>query len=216
MTETDRDMREIDEDTDLDGLEEDRTVQIKSPVSGIDSATGAGTSFEFTARSLFARRTHRRVKSELPAYLMIQCSWFTAFGLQMVLFPYLITNRLGLDGTELGLANMALSGPSVIFLLLGGVIAERTRGKPLLMTLHLCAALPAAVLALIIATGNLAYGFMIIYGLAMGTVGAFMMPARDSIINEVVERRSRIGSGVTLQQGVAFATIAQFAAMPRP
>ncbi|WP_300379224.1 MFS transporter [Henriciella sp.] len=212
MTDDDRKWQETDPEADLDGLEEDRTVQIKSPVSGVDSATGAGASLEFTARSLFARRTHRRVKSELPAYLMIQCSWFTAFGLQMVLFPYLITNRLGLDGTELGLANMALSGPSVIFLLLGGVVAERTRGKPLLMSLHFAAALPAAALAIVIATGNLAYGFMIIYGLAMGTVGAFMMPARDSIINEVVERRSRIGSGVTLQQGVAFATIAQFAA----
>ncbi|WP_084395585.1 MFS transporter [Henriciella aquimarina] len=200
------------EGEDLDGLEEDRTGQVKSPVSGIDSATEAGATLQFTARSLFARRTHRRVKSELPAYLMIQCSWFTAFGLQMVLFPYLITNRLGLDGTELGLANMALSGPSVVFLLLGGVIAERTRGKPLLMTLHLCSALPPIALAFVIANGNLAYPFMLIYGFAMGTVGAFMMPARDSIINEIVERRSRIGSGVTLQQGVAFATIAQFAA----
>ncbi|MGB3626557.1 MAG: MFS transporter, partial [Henriciella sp.] len=200
------------DDTDLEGMEDDRTVQIKSPVSGIDSATGAGASIEFTARSLFARRTHRKVRSELPAYLMIQCSWFMAFGLQLVLFPYLITNRLGLDGTELGLANMALSGPSVIFLLLGGVVAERASGKSLLFVLHLMAALPALALAWVLATGNLMYGYMIIYGLAMGTVGAFMMPARDSIINEVVERRSRVGSDVTLQQGVAFATIAQFAA----
>ncbi|WP_300393841.1 MFS transporter [Henriciella sp.] len=213
MTDESRGQRnDEDEDVDLEGLEEDRTVQIKSPVSGIDSATGAGISLDFTARSLFARRTKRKVKSELPAYLMIQCSWYMAFGLQMVLFPYLITNRLGLDGTELGLANMALSGPSVIFLLLGGVVAERARSKPLLMILHLCAALPAAGLAFVLATGNLIYGYMIIYGLAIGTVGAFMMPARDSVLNEVVDRRARIGSGVTLQQGVAFATIAQFAA----
>ena len=203
---------DVEAEVDLEGLEEDRTVQIKSPVSGIDSATGAGMTLDFTARSLFARRTHKRVRSELPAYLAIQCSWYMAFGLQMVLFPYLITNRLGLNGTELGLANKALSGPSVVFLLIGGVVAERARSKPLLMVLHLAAALPAAGLAWILATGNLAYGFMILYGIAMGTVGAFMMPARDSVLNEVVDRRSRVGSGVTLQQGVAFATIAQFAA----
>ncbi|MEL6322824.1 MAG: MFS transporter, partial [Pseudomonadota bacterium] len=41
---------------------------------------------------------------------------------------------------------------------------------------------------------------------------AFMMPARDAMLNEVIERRGRIGSGITLQQGVAFATIAQFGA----
>jgi MFS family permease len=200
------------DESQLETREEDRTGQVKSPVSGLDSATTAGASMELTARRLFHRKTHRRVKSELPAYLLIQCSWFTAFGLQMVLFPYLITNRLGLDGTELGLANMALSAPSVIFLLIGGVIAERASGKSLLMVLHLMAAVPAAVLAIVLATGNLAYGYMIVYGIAMGTVGAFMMPARDSIVNEVVDRRARVGSGVTLQQGVAFATIAQFAA----
>ena len=33
---------DTDPEADLDGLEEDRTVQIKSPVSGVDSATGAG------------------------------------------------------------------------------------------------------------------------------------------------------------------------------
>jgi len=107
----------------LESQQEDRTGRVRSPVSGLDSATNAGASVEITARDIFSRRTHRRVRSELPAYLMIQCSWFTAFGLQMVLFPYLITNRLGLNGTELGLANMALSAPSVIFLLIGGVIA---------------------------------------------------------------------------------------------
>jgi hypothetical protein len=39
-----------------------------------------------------------------------------------------------------------------------------------------------------------------------------MMPARDAILNKVVERRRGAGSAMTLQQGVAFATLAQFAA----
>ena len=183
-----------------------------APISGVSTALGAGTSLIETARSIRARRVRKGVRIELPAYLLVQSSWFVAFGLQMVLFPYLITNRLGLDGSELGLANMALSAPSVVFLLMGGVIAERMAGKPLLITLHLLAAVPAIGLAMIIATGNLSFGAMILYGLSIGTVGAFMMPARDAILNEVVERRGRVGSGITLQQGVAFATLAQFAA----
>lgn len=186
--------------------------EARSPVTGMGSAVGAGADFLSTAQSLIARKTRRGVKVELPAYLSVQATWFIAFGLQMVLFPYLITNKLGLGGTELGLANLALSGPSVVFLLIGGVVAERAAGKPLLMILHLFAALPAFGLAFALATGNLSYPLMIVYGLALGTVGAFMMPARDAILNEVVERRGRVGSGVTLQQGVAFATLAQFAA----
>ena len=63
-----------------------------------------------------------------------------------------------------------------------------------------------------VARGQLTYAGMIIYGLTIGTVGAFMMPARDSIVNEVVERRMRVGSGVTLQLGVTLATMAQFLA----
>ena len=194
-------------DIDQAGESEGRT-----PISGVSTAMNAGSSFLITAQSLRAMRVKSGVRIELPAYLSVQSSWFIAFGLQMVLFPYLITNRLGLDGAELGLANMALSAPSVIFLLIGGVVAERMAGKPLLILLHIMAALPAILLAIIVATGHLSYFYMILYGISIGTVGAFMMPARDAILNEVIERRSRVGSGITLQQGVAFATLAQFAA----
>ena len=185
---------------------------VRSPVSGIDAALSAGATLWATTQTLAARRVRRGVRIELPAYLFVQSSWFMAFGLQMVLFPYLITSpqHLGRDGLELGLANMALSAPSVLFLLIGGVVAERADGKRLLILLHLLAAAPALGLSLVLSQGTLTYPMMIVYGLAIGTVGAFMMPARDATINEVVERRVRLGSGVTLQLGVTLATMAQF------
>ena len=198
----------------LANASEDSSDAIASPVSGVSHAMGAGASLLATARHLRARKLRRGVKIELPAYLLVQCSWFMAFGLQMVLFPYLITSQshLHMDGLALGLANMALSAPSVIFLLLGGVVAERADGRKLLILLHIAAAIPALGLGFALSTGALSYSWMIIYGLTIGTVGAFMMPARDSIVNEVVERRARVGSGVTLQLGVTLATMAQFVA----
>ena len=120
---------------DLD--EPDILEEARSPLSGMGSAMSAGASLLETAQSMMAQKTRRGVKVELPAYLSVQATWFIAFGLQMVLFPYLITNKLGLGGTELGIANLALSGPSVVFLLLGGVIAERASGKSLLMILNI-------------------------------------------------------------------------------
>ncbi|MAP95893.1 MAG: MFS transporter [Ponticaulis sp.] len=176
-----------------------------SPVSGVDSALNAGS-------ILRVRRITREILKELPAYLVVQSTWFWAFGLQMVLFPYLITIKLGLNGTQLGIANMALAAPSVVFLLIGGVVAERADGKRMLMLLHALAAFPALMLAYAVHQGILNYFMMVGYGVAMGTLGAFMMPARDSILNEVVDRRAKTGSGVTIQRGVAFATLAQFAA----
>lgn len=198
----------------VDDMVDEAVGDVTSPVSGISEALGAGASLLSTATHWRAKRLRRGVSIELPAYLMVQCSWFMAFGLQMVLFPYLITGKdhLHMDGLALGLANMALSAPSVIFLLIGGVVAERADGRRLLIILHLLAAIPALFLALAISRGQLSYPGMILYGLTIGTVGAFMMPARDSIVNEVVERRMRVGSNVTLQLGVTLATMAQFLA----
>ncbi len=198
----------------VDDLAGEAAADISSPVSGVSEAMGAGASLLSTATRLSAMRLRRGVKIELPAYLGVQCSWFMAFGLQLVLFPYLITGpeHLHLDGLALGLANMALSAPSVVFLLIGGVVAERADGRRLLILLHLLAAAPAFFLAWVVGNGLLSYPAMIAYGLMIGTIGAFMMPARDAIVNEVVERRTRVGSGVTLQLGVTLATMAQFLA----
>jgi MFS family permease len=74
------------------------------------------------------------------------------------------------------------------------------------------AALPALALAIAAQGAGLEYWMLLTYAISMGTIGAFMMPARDAILNEVVERRRDAGSSITLQQGVAFATLAQFAA----
>ncbi|MDP1554131.1 MAG: MFS transporter [Hyphomonas sp.] len=198
----------------VDETAEAASESVTSPVSGLSEALGAGASFLVSATHWRAKRLRREVKIELPAYLAMQCSWFMAFGLQMVLFPYLITgrNHLHMDGLALGLANMALSLPSVIFLLIGGGVAERADGRRLLVLLHLMAAAPALMLAFYVGPGELTYPAMILYAVSIGTIGAFMMPARDSIVNEVVYRRMRIGSGVTLQLGVTLATMAQFLA----
>ena len=188
----------------LDTLDEAITEGAQSPVSGVNSALIAGDAI--------AHIPKLRVLIELPAYLLVQISWFAAFGMQMVIFPFLLKNELEVSGTLLGLAQTALAAPSVVFILLGGVVAERAEGKTLLTAFHLAAAAPAALLGLFVLEDNLTYWMMLLYALAMGTVGAFMLPARDAILNEIVERRRASGSLITLHQGVAFATLAQFAA----
>lgn len=188
----------------LDALDEEMKEGAVSPVSGVGSAIAAGEGIASLPRG--------RALAELPVYLVVQVTWFAAFGMQTVLFPHLLKNILDVSGTLLGLGQMALAAPSVVFILIGGVVAERGDGRTLLILFHLLAALPAAVLGTALGGGALAYWMMLAYAVAMGVIGAFMMPARDAILNEVVERRQDAGSGITLQQGVAFATLAQFAA----
>ncbi len=190
----------------LDKLDEEIVEGVASPVTGVVTSLAAGEVLSHPA----AGRT--RALLELPAYLFVQIAWFTAFGLQTVLFPYLLKNVLGVSGTLLGVAQMALAAPSVVFILLGGVVAERADGRTLLVAFHLLAAIPAVALGFAMRTEGLEYWMLLAYALAMGTIGAFMMPARDAILNEVVARRRMVGSTITIQQGVAFATLAQFAA----
>jgi MFS family permease len=193
--------------TPLDKLDEEIVEGAASPVSGVGAAVTAGEAF-----AAQTRLGGWRPVVELPAYLFVQLSWFTAFGLQTVLFPYMLKNVLDVNGAMLGLGQMALAAPSVGFILLGGVVAERADGRALLVLFHILACLPSALLAYALRTDALFYWMLLSYAVAMGTIGAFMMPARDAILNEVVDRRQKSGSRMTLQQGVAFATLAQFAA----
>ena len=52
-----------------------------------------------------------------------QASWFSAFGLQAVLFPFLVVNVL-LQGPErIGIAQTALMAPSLLLMMVGGALA---------------------------------------------------------------------------------------------
>ncbi len=192
---------------DIDKLDAETQDGVRSPVSGLHAAVAAGEAVEAQGVAVLARS-----RFELPAYLWVQACWFAGFGLQMVLFPYLTANVLQQDARALGIAQMSLSAPSLALLLFGGALAERADGRRLLITLHVLAALPPLALAGVVASGALMFWMLPVYGLVMGSIGAFMMPARDAILTAVVQRRVEAGSGMTMQQGVALAAIAQFAA----
>src|ERR1041384_8201570 len=115
-------------DNSLDKLDEEIAEGAVAPISGVGAAVAAG--------EILGHGGRRRVLMELPAYLVVQVAWFTAFGLQTVLFPYLLKNILEVEPALLGLAQMALALPSVVFILLGGVVAERADARTLLFLFH--------------------------------------------------------------------------------
>lgn len=154
----------------------------------------------------------RRAGWEFPAYLVVQVSWFAGFGLQMVLFSYLATQILHVSPELFGVAQISLTAPSIFLILFGGVLAERAEGRLLLLSLHALASLPTLALAFAVQGPGFAFWMILVYGIVMGSIGAFMMPARDAILNAVIARRQALGSALSLQQGVAIASLAQFAA----
>ena len=143
---------------------------------------------------------------QMPWYLGLQASWFLGMGLQMVLFTYLAADRLGLPATLVGVAQASLMVPSTVLILVGGVVADRVDSRILLARLYLLAAIPPLLLGLAVLTDWLTFPLLVTYGLAMGTLTAFTMPARDSLLNPVVERTR----GLSIQAAVTRATLAQF------
>jgi MFS family permease len=136
------------------------------------------------------------------SYLFTQGAWFLAFGLQMVLFPYLVRVVLEENEIRFGLAQMSMQLPTVLLILVGGFVADRTDTRR--TVLIGCAVTGAAflLLGLFVSGGQLTYGVLILYSLSIGTIGAFVNPARDALL-------SRVAPG-GLHQGVALATLAQF------
>jgi hypothetical protein len=138
-----------------------------------------------------------------PAYLAGLATWFVPLGIQMVLFPWLVAVVLRMDAFAVGVAQAAVMAPSLLFLPLGGLVADRGNPRQLLLRYHLLYAAPPLALAVVLWTGGLSYPLLIAYGIAAGAIGAFAIPTRDALLPVVA------GKG-TLPKAVALATALQF------
>ncbi|MEE2567367.1 MFS transporter [Hyphobacterium marinum] len=146
------------------------------------------------------------------AYLAIVAGWFFGFGLQTTLFPGVVYFTLAETPERLGLAQMALTLPMLLLLPAAGVLAERRDRRILLILFYGLASLFAAILAGLLMFGLLTYSALLVYALAVGTCGAFVMPARDSVINPIVRLSNRMGTPVSLQKAVIITSLVQFGA----
>ena len=146
----------------------------------------------------------RAVPTGFASYLFTHGAWFLAFGLQMVLFPYLVRVLLRENEIRFGLAQMSLQLPTVLLILVGGFVADRSDTRRTVMWGCAACSVAFAVLGGFVGAGQLTYGLVIAYALVIGTIGAFVNPARDSLL-------SRVAPG-GVHQAVTFASLAQFGA----
>ena len=140
--------------------------------------------------------------SAFRLYLLGLGSWFVPLGIQMVLFSWLAAIVLHMNAFYVGLAQVALMAPGILFLPLGGLVADRRNARRLLLLYHCLYALPPLVLGLVLWAGGLSYPLLIAYGLAAGSISAFAVPTRDALLPTV--------AGRSLPRAVALATALQF------
>ncbi len=140
-------------------------------------------------------------------YLGIQAAWFISAGLQMVMYPFLLKVVLDVPAGQIGFATFAMTFPMFLLMLPGGALADRIDGRHILSVTHGLAVIPPALLATAIVFDQLSYPVMLIYGVSIGIVGAFSQPARDSLLNRVVQTD---GGRINLQRAVGLATLTMF------
>ena len=131
-------------------------------------------------------------------------SWFGAWGMQSVIFSWLVVGELNSSAEWVGIAQTSTMLPALVLLLVGGATADRSDPRRMLVGLHLLAVVPVLVLAASLAAGRLSFTGLVLYGVAIGTVQAFALPARDTLL-------SRVASG-DMMRAVAGMTAAQFGA----
>ncbi len=84
--------------------------------------------------------------------------------------------------------------PSFVFSLLGGVIADRVKKKSVMVIAQALNAAATLLLAFIVYSGEVTFWHFIYFGLFNGTVMSMSMPARSSVIPEIVGRESLVNA----------------------
>jgi MFS family permease len=124
--------------------------------------------------------------------------------MQHVLFSWLVVGELREDPRWVGAAQMCAFLPATVFVLVGGVVADRVDRRRVLAVVHSAAALLCIAMASIVNAGQLRLGIVFAYALVWGSFQSFVLPARDSILSDVAgDDLARAVTGVTIAQFVA-------------
>ena len=137
-------------------------------------------------------------------YLGSVATFMIPAGIQMVVLPYLLAIELHQPAARLGLTQMFGQLPTLVFLLFGGLLADKVDPRRLLMGLQTAAIAMPLTLAYFLSRNELTEGLLMLYALAWGTVSAFAMPARDGMLRRVAG--TNVQRMVTMALGVQFAT----------
>ena len=140
--------------------------------------------------------------SKFSWYLAGVVGQFLPWGINSVLFTWMIAVYLEEGGVRLGIAQMCIQLPGLVFILFGGLLADKVDRRTILIVFQFLAALPVFTLALLIEISSLSYLMLIVFGVGVGSFNAFIQPARDSALNQV--SGPNIQQAVTITMGLSF------------
>jgi MFS family permease len=102
----------------------------------------------------------------------------------------------------LGLSLFASMFPSFLFSFLGGVVSDRyDRYKVLLLT-QIASMVQAAILTILIWSGYYNVWIILLLSAVLGVINAFDVPARQSLVNEMVDDQKLLPNALALNSSV--------------
>lgn len=147
-------------------------------------------------------RASRSDMRPLHYYLLGTGSWFLSFGIQGVMFAWLVTMVLHESPERVGVAQMALLLPGTLLILIGGGFADRYGTRRIAMLAQAVATIGPLLLLGMLLADRLSFSVMLGYAVLMGCALAFVTPARDGLLNQVAAGR--------VQRTVMLTSIIQF------
>jgi MFS family permease len=136
-------------------------------------------------------------------FLASVATYMVPNGIQMVMLSYLMAIELNQSPGSFGFTQMVGQLPLLLFLLLGGWVADRVDNRRWLMTLQGIGLVMPLLLAALVWNGVAGEVSVLLYAVVWGVVGAFSLPSRDGLLRRV--------AGTNIQQLVGLAIGTQFA-----
>ncbi|WP_323844911.1 MFS transporter [Microbulbifer magnicolonia] len=146
----------------------------------------------------------------LQKFLLGYSGTSLATGLQVILLPWIAVAVVGLPALHLGWVQAAVLLPNLLFLLLGGALADR-RDSAVVSAL--------ACLGLALCHGGLLLYFsyripnlavLLLYGICLGVCTAFLQPARDNLVQRSARDREGHTTESRVQKTVTWMMLAQY------
>jgi len=162
-----------------------------SPDARIESHVNADSGWQ----AAFVSLRHRQFRWILASNM----AFFFAMNGQFVVRSIIAFNLTN-SAFALGVVNLAVALPMLVISPFGGVIADRFERRGLILVGQAVLLLNELLVFVLLLTGHLAFWNLLVSAFTMGCMFPFIMPARQSIVANVVGRRG-LGNAMALQLG---------------
>jgi MFS family permease len=118
-------------------------------------------------------------------YLISLLALSVTTGIQIVLLPWLVVDHFMLDSVWLGWLHVALLLPNLLFLIVGGAIADWQRTLNYLPRVIAVNAVLHCVVALLLFQNLLSMALLLVYALLLGLSNALIQPGREYLLKQL-------------------------------